>query len=203
MGARKIVVRDMNGKEAAARFLFISPNQINFVMPTGLTEGACAIKLLDSNDNVRWADLPLLYFTKPSLFTANADGKGVPAALLVRVKPGNVQSFEPLMQYDQQQKKWVPLPIDLGPETETVFLVLYGTGWRNYPATDIRTYVQLADVDCEVTYVGSQLVFAGLDQINARIRRSLMGRGDVNLSVSIISDNSTPGQPITWPLKIK
>jgi uncharacterized protein (TIGR03437 family) len=203
-GARKIVIRDQHGKEAAAQFLFVSPNQINFVMPSGLAEGACQVKLLDGGDNVRWVDLPLLYVTRPSLFTANADGKGVPAALIVRVKPGNVQSFESVAQYDQQQKKWLPLPIDLGPENESVFLVLYGTGWRNQVTTGVSTIVVLADVRCDVTYVGAQLVLDGLDQINARIPRSLIGRGDVNLYVPMIVDNST-GFPtsITWPLKIK
>ncbi len=197
LAGRKVMVRDANGKEAAAKLLFVSPNQINFVAPNGLAEGPVIVRLLDASNNVLRVDLPVLYQTSPGLFTANASGKEVPAALLVRVKPGNVQSFENVAQYDQQLKKWVPLPIDLGPENERVFLVLYGTGWRHWPK-ETNVQVKLADVSCEVTYFGEQPALAGLDQINALIPRSLIGRGDVNLTIF-------PGTRAggSWPLRIK
>jgi uncharacterized protein (TIGR03437 family) len=196
LSGRKVMVRDLNGKEAAAQMLFVSPNQINFVTPSGLAEGPCVVRLLDSGNNLLRVDLPVIVATRPGLFTANADGKGVPAANILRVKSNNVQSIEPLAEYDQQQKKWVPLPIDLGPEGDRVFLVLYGTGWRNVPSPQ-TVVVRLGGVPCEVTYVGRQPDLAGLDQINALIPRTLIGRGDVNLDFSLILDGSS------WPLKIK
>ncbi|NOT61243.1 MAG: hypothetical protein HOP19_13575 [Acidobacteria bacterium] len=193
---RRVIMRDANGKELPAQLLFVSPNQINFVAPTGLALGPCVIKLLDGNNNLLRVALPYLVPTSPGLFTYSADGNGVPAAIILRVKQGNVATFENLAQYDQTQKKWVPIAIDLGPSTDAVFLVLYGTGWRAWNL-GTTVAVKLADVNCEVLYAGSQLVFAGLDQINARIPRSLIGRGDVNLSIE-------PGLGgYVWPLKIK
>lgn len=64
----------------------------------------------------------------PGLFIANANGQGVASAVALRVKGDGTQSYEPVAQY--QNNQFVCQPIDLGPESDQVFLVLYGTGLR-------------------------------------------------------------------------
>ena len=66
----------------------------------------------------------------PALFAANENGRGTPAALALRVRPDNSQTYEPVAQFDQEQNSFVSLPIDLGPEGDRVFLILFGTGIR-------------------------------------------------------------------------
>lgn len=51
----------------------------------------------------------------PGLFTANANGQGVAAAVALRVKADGTQIFEPVAQWDETQNRFVSLPIDLGP----------------------------------------------------------------------------------------
>jgi uncharacterized protein (TIGR03437 family) len=80
------------------------------------------------------------------------------------------------------------MPIDLGPDrgdkTEQVYLVLYGTGIRHrQDLTKVELRIGNEIVPAE--YAGAQGSYAGLDQINARIPRSLIGRGDVNIELIV------------------
>jgi uncharacterized protein (TIGR03437 family) len=76
------------------------------------------------------------------------------------------------------------VPIDLGPATETVYLSLYGTGIRNRSAlADVA--VTIGGERADVSYADTQPVFAGLDQVNAKIPRTLAGRGDVQVSLAV------------------
>jgi len=97
-------------------------------------------------------------------------------------------------QYDPEQKKFVPVPIDLGPETEQVYLSLYGTGIRVLPSPEVAT-IQIGGIDAPVTYVGAQGYYIGLDQINVKLPRSLAGRGEVDVLLMV------DGKPAN-PLKI-
>jgi uncharacterized protein (TIGR03437 family) len=120
----------------------------------------------------------------PGLFTANGDGQGAPAALALRVRPGAAPSYEPVAQYDAAQRRFVPRPIDLGAANEQVFLVLFGTGWRNRSA--------LAGIDLKLGGVAATVQFAGAapdapggDQLNAALPRSLIGRGEMDLVLAV------------------
>jgi hypothetical protein len=42
----------------------------------------------------------------------------------LRIKADGSQSYEPVAQFDTAQKDFVPPPLDLGPETNQVYLVL-------------------------------------------------------------------------------
>lgn len=183
LAGRRVLIRDSNGMEKAASLLFVSPTQVNFVAPADLVEGSAVVRLIDENGATVKVSLVVSRKIVPGIFTANADGKGVPAGLIVRVKPGNVQNYEPLAQFDEQQQRFIPLAIDLGPEEEFLVLALFGTGWRKVGSlANVR--VRIAGVDCPVEYAGSQLIFAGVDQINARLPRSLIGKGEVEVVVS-------------------
>ncbi|MGH9840920.1 MAG: hypothetical protein ACREEM_19265 [Blastocatellia bacterium] len=120
--------------------------------------------------------------TAPGLFTANADGKGVPAAVALRVRNG-AQTYEAVARFDSTQNKYVPAPIDLGAEDHQVVLLLFGTGIRGRSSLD-KVTVKIGGVDAPVSYAGAQGL-AGLDQINVAIPRSLAGRGEVDVILSV------------------
>ena len=180
---RRILVRDSAGVEKAARLFFASPTQLNYLMPEGLQNGAMVVKLMSSANELIKVDLGSFESVAPGVFTANFDGAGVPAAIVTRVKPGNVQTVEPVAQIDVAQSRFVPLPIDLGPDTEFVVLTLFGSGWRQF-GTLSNTKVTIGGVDCPVEYVGLQPTFDGTDQINARLPRALISKGEVDVKVS-------------------
>src|SRR5262245_26773407 len=184
---RRILVRDSAGVEKPARLFFVSPTQINYLMPEGLQNGAMVVKLMSSSNELIKVDLGKFESIAPGVFTANSDGGGVPAAFVTRVKPGNEQITEPVAQLDVAQSRFVPMPIDLGPETEFVVLTLFGTGWRQLGSLP-NTKVTIGGVDCPVEYVGLQPTFFGVDQINARLPRALISKGEVDVKVSFFID---------------
>ncbi|MCI0363865.1 MAG: hypothetical protein L0219_08290, partial [Phycisphaerales bacterium] len=95
--------------------------------------------------------------------------------------------FEPVAQFDATQNKFVAIPIDLGPETDQVFLILFGTGLRfRSSLSAVNTQIGGPNgVDAQVTFVGAQGGFVGLDQVNVRLSRSLGGRGEVDVALTL------------------
>ena len=174
-----LTVRDANGTTRNAPLFYVSPTQVNAQIPAGTSLGTATLAALQSGTSVAQGTVTI-ETVSPGLFTANANGAGIAAAVLQRVRGDGSQSYEPVAQYDATQQKVVALPIDLGPVTEQVFLILFGTSFR------ART--SLAAVNCsiggasaDVSYAGAQGEYTGLDQANILIPRSLSGRGEVEI----------------------
>jgi len=176
-------VRDSAGTQRDAPLFFVSPTQINYQIPAGTENGAGAITIISGDGSVSSGAVTIATVA-PGLFAANANGQGVAAAVALRVKTDGTQSFEPIARFDSAQNRFVSTPIDLGPEGEQVFLIIFGTGVR-FRSNTAAVSVRLGGADCEVLSAGSQGGFAGLDQINARIPRSLIGRGEIDLVVTL------------------
>ena len=84
------------------------------------------------------------------------------------------------------------VPIDLGPEGEQVFLLLYGTGVRGF-TSEVTTMVGGESVP--VLGAVPQGDFVGLDQINiGPLPRSLAGRGEVNI---LLTADGKPANTVT------
>jgi hypothetical protein len=63
-------------------------------------------------------------------------------------------------------------------------LVLYCTGVRGRSSVD-GVKVQIGDLNLTPFYAGSPLQFAGLDQINVRLPRTIAGSGAVGVQVDV------------------
>jgi uncharacterized protein (TIGR03437 family) len=120
----------------------------------------------------------------PGIFTADASGKGLAAASVLRIRVDGSQRFERVAQYDPSQNRFVALPIDLSNETDQVFLVLYGTGVR-YLSSLGAVKAMIGGGDSQVLFAGAQGFFVGLDQLNIRLSRSLAGRGEVDVVLTV------------------
>jgi uncharacterized protein (TIGR03437 family) len=185
LGNRRVLVKDSAGVERNAKLIFVSPSQVNFITPSGMADGAAIIRILDATSNqVLKVGLSEVAFAAPGIFSANGTGQGPAAAQIVRVKPGNIQTYESIVQLDSATRRYVTAAIDFGPEDNQLFLVLYGSGFRQAARTDNVT-VKLGGTDGTVTYAGSQPSLDGLDQINVRLPRTLIGRDEVDLVVTV------------------
>src|SRR5262245_3666679 len=87
-------------------------------------------------------------------------------------------------RFDPAQNKVVPLPLELGPGGDRVFLMMYVTG--------IRFRISLSSVSAtiggayaEVSFAGAQPDFVGVDQVNVLLPRSLAGRGGVDVLLTV------------------
>jgi len=173
LGGVSMKVKDSAGVERAAPLFFVSPSQVNFQAPVGSSVGIAEFRIFNGAELVGFGSVPIVK-ASPGLFSANSDGQGLPAALLLRVR-SDAQFYEPLMRYDAPQQRFIPVPIDLGPEGDQVFLILYGTGFRDSGDAGVR--VTIGDEDADVPYAGAAPGYAGLDQANVRVPRSLNGKG--------------------------
>ncbi len=185
-------VRDSAGTERLSALFFVAPTQINFQIPPGTVAGQATITVTSGDGTVSSGSVTIASVA-PGFFTANASGQGVAAATVLRVKADGTQVFEPVARFDAAQNRFVAAPIDLGPESEQVFLILFGTGFRQRSSLSATT-LSIGGINVEVLYAGAQGDFVGLDQVNARLPRSLIGRGEVN--VALMAD-ARPGNVVS------
>jgi uncharacterized protein (TIGR03437 family) len=182
-----VKVKDSLGVERAAPLFFVSPGQVNYLIPAETATGPASVMIEIRRDNLTFTVLGnTLNIARPApgLFTANANGSGVPAAYVVRVKAAGTQVSEPIAQFDPAQNKFVARPIEPGAESDQLFLILFGTGIRGRSAPSTVT-ARLGGANAEVLFADALGSFVGLDQVNLRLSRSLLqalsGRGATEL----------------------
>lgn len=200
LGGTNVKVKDSSGIERAAPLFFVSPTQINFQIPAGTAVGTATVTIRN-NDGLLSTGTLNVAKVAPSLFTANATGRGVAAGVFLRLKANNQQSYEPIGRYDAAQSRFIPLPINLGAETEQVYLVLYGTGLRAYSALN-QINAKLGEAPLEVIAAGAQGSFAGLDQLNLRIPRNLPICGTLDVTVTVEGKAANKVQVAVTPLNL-
>jgi uncharacterized protein (TIGR03437 family) len=175
-------VRDSAGTERLAPLFFVSAGQINFLVPTGTALGTATITVTNSNGATAAGTINIVSVA-PGLFAANANGQGVAAAVAFRVRGDGSQSFEAATRLDTATNRFVSVPIDLGPASDQVFAVLFGTGIRHRSSLAAVT-AQIGGVPAQVQSAGAQ-GGAGVDQINVLLPRSLAGRGEVDIVLTV------------------
>lgn len=76
------------------------------------------------------------------------------------------------------------MPLDLGATTDQLYLIPFGTGFRNRSALSAVSCT-IGGANAEVIYAGAQGQLVGVDQANILIPRSVAGRGNVDLVFSV------------------
>jgi uncharacterized protein (TIGR03437 family) len=183
-----VKVRDSAGTERLAPLFFVGPGQVNYLIPAGTANGAATVTVTSGDGTVSTGTLNIVSVA-PSLFSANASGQGVASGVVLRVKADGSQVFEPLATLDAAQNRFVAVPIDVSNTNEQVFLVLFGTGFRQVSRLADVT-VRIGGQDAEVSFAGPQGGFAGLDQLNVRLSRALAGRGEIDVALTAGGSNA-------------
>lgn len=183
LGNVQVQVRDAAGTTRTAPLFYVSPTQVSFQVPNGTTAGSATITVTYNGASVGQGSVAI-ETVKPGLFSANSSGQGVAAAIAVRIKSDGTQVAESMLQYNQTTKLYESVPLTVGDSTEPLYLLAFGTGFRNRPATSTVT-ATIGGVAAEVTYAGAQGTLVGLDQANIRIPASLAGKGEVNLVLTV------------------
>ncbi len=178
-----IRVVDSAGIERTAPLFFVSPQQVNYQIPAGTAPGLASIMITSGSGKISISFVKIAA-VGPGLFTADASGSGLPAAQLLRVRENGSLSYEPQAQFDAAAGKIIPVPIDPGADTDQLFLILFGMGLRARSSVAGIT-AMIGHENAEVLFAGPQGDFIGLDQVNVRIPRSLIGRGDVEVKLSV------------------
>jgi len=178
-----VKVKDNAGTERLAPLFFVSPGQINYEIPPGTTTGVATVTVMSGDGHLGTGTM-LIATVAPGLFAANANGQGVAAAVALPYRNNQPLPSLAVAQFDPTQNKFVSVPIDLGPDTDLVFLVLYGTGIR-FNSGLSAVSAKLGGVDAPVSYANVAPGFVGLDQVNVLLPRSLIGRGEVDVVLTV------------------
>jgi uncharacterized protein (TIGR03437 family) len=175
-----VVIRDSGGQESAARLYFASPGQINYVVPAGTRTGAAVVTVRSAGAMAAVGTLQI-QTVAPGIFTMSADGKGTPAGYYLRVGADQSRTNGPLSE-----------AIDLGAPSDSVYLLLVGTGIRNRSSLEAAT-ATVGGESVPVTFAGPQTEYPGLDQINlGPLPRTLAGRGTVTVQLKVDGKNANP-----------
>jgi endoglucanase len=165
----QVQLTDSGGNVSLAPLLYVSAGQINYQVPSGVAAGLVTVAVLNGTTAVATGVLEVQP-AAPTIFTANEQGSGVPAALIQRVHPDGTYDYE-----------GVASPIAFN--GDSLYLLLYGTGFDG--ASTSGTSVTIGGTSTTVTYAGPAPGFSGEDQIDAQLPSSLAGAGSVTVTVTI------------------
>jgi uncharacterized protein (TIGR03437 family) len=135
----------------------------------------------DLNIKDVFSEAQLATVTSPNLFVNNAIGLAM--GYITRVRDGETTT-EQIASVDNGVV--TPLPVDLGPETDQVFLTLLGSNFGNSTS---GTAI-IGGVSTPLTYAGPQGGTAGLAQFVLPVPRSLAGQGTVAIAVTAAGKTS-------------
>jgi uncharacterized protein (TIGR03437 family) len=181
LAGTSVTFTDSAGLALPAPLYFVSPGQVNAVVPAGLKAGPATFQVSGATGSVTLSPVA------PALFTANNDGRGAAAALVVRTG----SPFDYAYQCGAAPGSCVPKPIDLGSATGEVYLELFGTGIRGRNAlTDVL--VSVGGVSVTPQYAGAQPQYPGMDQVNIPLPAALAGRGSLTIDLSVAGRHANP-----------
>lgn len=190
LAGTRVVISDAAGTEHSSPIIYVSPGQVNFQIPAAAETGPAIVTVVNGNDQLSTGHIQVDKVS-PGIFSANSDGKGVPAAYIVRVrKADGYQTIEPVGRYDTIEGKYIPIPINLGAEiSDQVYLVLFGTGVL-YSSTVSAT---VGGIEIAVPFFGAAPGYTGLDQINiGPLPSDLQGSGEVEIVLTADKKKTNP-----------
>ena len=157
----------------AARLIFVSAGQINFVFPQVVANGDSVDFTINNNGVLSMGKVKIVD-SSPGVFTTTSNGQGRTTAQCGRVSPDGLAFLVTLP------------PCSVGNESQAEVLTLYGTGWRNGAGVQVK----IGDQTLTPTFSGAQSEFPGLDQINVNLTKELAGKDDLDVSVVIPATTS-------------
>jgi uncharacterized protein (TIGR03437 family) len=163
---------------------YVSPGQINFAVPANITPGRYTITTGSAVSEV------MVTSVSPGIFTLKGDGTGVPLASLTAIlSDGSAIPFSP---YQCFQTGCLPTGIALPDGVTDLYIILYGTGLRNFR----NISATLGTASAAIDYVGAQAQFPGLDQVNLHFKGPLAFTGSQALILQVDGVNSNTVQII-------
>ena len=151
-----------------APLVYVSPDQINLVVPGGLTEGTADVLVRSTSSGSTKGGTALVVASAPGIFTSDASGGG-PGAML------NAVTYGPAPFLVQTPGS--------GTDTRTRIAV-YGTGLRYADSVTAQARDAAVTYTLTVEYAGVAPGYFGLDQVNLLLPPDLDRANTVSLSLA-------------------
>ena len=168
LGGDSVTVTSSDGRVLPAQLYYVSPAQINYLIPQDASPGLATVTIRSNGSVVASGQIDI-ETVAPQLFTLNP--ANLVAANVIRVDAFSQQTILPVYTFDSNNNV-VPLPIDFGAATDSVYLSIYGTGLRNITGAGSVT-ASVGSTQAQVLYAGPKGEYPGLDQVNILLPRSL------------------------------
>ncbi|HTA44634.1 MAG TPA: hypothetical protein VK789_19435 [Bryobacteraceae bacterium] len=177
LGGITVTVTDSQGVSRQAGLYYVSPGAVCYVVPLGTAPGVATVTI---GNTVSGA---LIGSVAPEIATANGNGSGVPIAAAVLASNGGAKQVSvPVFQCGSSG--CVPVPMSLGDPSDVLVLELFGTGIRGHSGL-ANVSIEIGGVPAQLAYAGANVAYAGFDQINVIVPRSLAAAGAVPLVLTI------------------
>jgi len=195
LGGIGLQVVDSTGASRAAQLIYVSPTQINYLVPAGTAPGTATMNIINGTGNVP-SSTAQIQTVAPALFTANENGQGVVAATAIRtIAPSTVGGPVRVYQCLDAPGSCVSVPIDLGVDTP-IFVTFYASGLRGRSSDSAVTVTignQVLPVRSIVTQDDSTAL-AGVDLVTVGLTLALRGSGEVDVVLSVDGKTSDTGR---------
>jgi uncharacterized protein (TIGR03437 family) len=173
LGGIRLHVRDLLQGDQLAPLLYVSPSQINYVMPSSSAPYAWIGVERVGAPFVPKGIAANIATLAPGFYSV---GAGLAAASALRVGPGGTETAVPVIACASPVCSAAPIDLSGAP----VYLSLYGTGFAQaMPAGSTCT---IAGQTLPVSYAGPQIQIMGLDQVNVLLPNTLAGAGATSVS---------------------
>ena len=171
-------ILESTGVESDLSMYFASPTQVNYLM-LPVDHGRVRVTIHGVTGNSQAAEFDVVRVV-PGVFFLNGDF--LAAAVIQRFDTAGNDTV--VNVFDVDGGNIVASPIDMVPDTDRVFILLFGTGFRN--RRDLSgVQLTVGGLNVPLTYAGPQSVFPGLDQINGELSRALKGAGLVDVILTV------------------
>jgi uncharacterized protein (TIGR03437 family) len=177
LGGTSVQIADSAGNTQLAPLFAVSSGQTNILVPAGLATGRATVTVLHGSTAALTGSMAIAS-SAPGLYSLNQDGAGVAAANAYLVTAPNTRVNQAVFTCNPPAvRSCLAAPLSVGGAADTLYVELYGTGIR--AAASVQCFV--AGESVPVLYAGPVAAYAGLDQVNISIPKSLAGLGDVRV----------------------
>jgi uncharacterized protein (TIGR03437 family) len=175
-----VTVTDSQGIARPAQLFYVSPVQVNFLIPQATSIGTATVTNTSGDGFVSVGTVAIVAVA-PSIFTLNSNS--LVAAYVQRVHGDSTQSIENLYAVDAGGNVTFPL-IDMGPSTDQVYVNIFGTGIQARSSLS-GVSITMGGASSPALYAGPS-TYPGEDQIAVLVPRSLAGTGGaVNIVIKV------------------
>lgn len=169
-----VSITDSAGVTRQAGVQYVSPGQVNYLVPAGTASGIATVTIGSSSGAAQ------IDAVGPGLYSLSVTTQVAAATAALYTANGQIL---PVPVFDCVSGcKTVAL--SLGGSGDTLAISFYGTGFRNVSSPSDAS-VTIGGVPAQILYVGAQPSYPGLDQLNVVVPASLAGVGDVPVVLTV------------------
>jgi uncharacterized protein (TIGR03437 family) len=186
LGGVSLQVVDAAGAVRVAQLLYVSPSQINFLIPPGTAAGAATVNIMNGSTNPLIGTIQI-QAVAPALFTANENGQGVVSATAYhQVIPTTIAFPVPVYECLDVPGTCQSVPLVLGVDVP-VFVTANATGLRGR-SSDAAVQLTIGGQKVaiqSITALDDSGPTAGIDQVFFPVPLSLRGSGEVDMVITV------------------